>query len=764
MQSPTRKRRRLARSCEQCRHRKIACDQGHPCGRCSKSRDRLTCTYRDAADAAGPVHPGPEFHAHEIGSSPVDEAPPRAHGHHGSRFEVLDSSLGSVSRIWAPSEDPARVSSNTGLTEHNAQRVGPQPPVGNARPHDETIQKLDERIRRLEDNDRAMRRVIPSEMPRSTLPASARAGPRLRFTKAKVKLFTQSHWVHTAEKVFKSDSFDSEIEPTPGLNRDEWANDLRGLREMVKAHQRAGADAPLVSAQLHDTVPSKGVCDVLIGNYLRTFGRLYHVSNMSAELRERMPQFWSGPKSSSKTFVVKLSLILAIGVPFTCYRQHDLDRDALKRSAQQWVYAAQSWLSGPAGNSAHNLYGLETLCLLTIARHVNGLGLGSSIFSTAALLSMSKQMGLNRNREEFSELSDNQLESMSRIWSTVVELSLASSLETGIPFVGLADTEASPPGNIDDYELIDGDSSTEPPTHADDNITDMSTHLLLLKSQALRTKALDIINEDAGLDTSYEEVVKLADQLKKACSEASAFFSSRDGAQELGPESVFHKLYIDMYLRKHILLLHRPFMLAAQDDPRFHLSRKICLESCMIMASYIDEDSPSIGIVDYSRMMSHGSGFLRGGLSLNVIVTLAYELNTQIQEEGPIQGLIAHDPARQLSLAGREPIFRRLEHIQRQLGKNIADGNPSLKRFVMVSALLGQAKALEADGNVKKAVYDAVKDAMQICTNSLEIYLTQHSSSMSNLPNGTGSWSDGLDVDLGSVDFDSFMDPIFPFN
>lgn len=337
---------------------------------------------------------------------------------------------------------------------------------------------------------------------------------------------------------------------------------------------------------------------------------------------------------------------------------------------------------------------------------------------------------------------------MARLWSTVVELALISQLESSTPLVGPDDLGANQPGNFNDSDIMD-ESVLERLLGTENGITDMSTQLVLLKSQSLRVRALDIINKGIGPRTSYEAVVELGDQLRKACTEVSVFFSAH--AKELGPESAFHRMYIDMYLRKHILLLHRPFMLAAREDPRFHLSRKICLESCTIISAYINEKSDSASVVDLSRMMIHGSGVLRGALSLDIIVTLAYELNTQLQEEGSLPEPIAHDPAREFARTGREPTIRRLEHIREQLAKSITLGDPSLKRFILLTAILSKIKTLDSGGKVRDEFFDSIRNAVQFCTKSLEAYLAQHAPQLGDVDDATTLWSDQAEVDLDTM-------------
>lgn len=196
--SVPRKRQRMAKSCEQCRHRKVGCDQAHPCGPCRRSRDRLTCTYRDTAVAA-PPHVQPVSRSPENGQSVPDGGPQPSYPHHSNRFEGLDTGLVPAARIWTTRE--IAPGSSNGHRETKAQTSQPQPPADLGRQTNEMVRNLEERVQRLEAEARSTHRETHGDVPSSTLPASATTAPRLRFTKAKVKFFAQSHWLHTAEKV-----------------------------------------------------------------------------------------------------------------------------------------------------------------------------------------------------------------------------------------------------------------------------------------------------------------------------------------------------------------------------------------------------------------------------------------------------------------------------------------------------------------------------------------------------------------------------------
>lgn len=103
-------------------------------------------------------------------------------------------------------------------------------------------------------------------------------------------------------QVFDSGAFDSEMEPTLGFDREEWTKactELRRLRQTVKKSRFAQLDVPMGLTALHNIIPSQDVCDVLVANYMQTFGRIYRIINMP-EFREELSQFWNDPKASSK--------------------------------------------------------------------------------------------------------------------------------------------------------------------------------------------------------------------------------------------------------------------------------------------------------------------------------------------------------------------------------------------------------------------------------------------------------------------------------
>lgn len=206
---PPRKRQRKAKSCEQCRNRKIRCDQIAPCGPCQRSRDHLTCTYRDAIVDHRETQPVLEeqLNGHLSTIAVSDHSYP----YQARRLELAaEGELGqprSPTRYITPSASQAHNSDTDGAARIPSHRSETQTLSENAEmsSQNEKIRGLDERIRRLEEQ---VRSELLREPLRGALNATDRSSfivdpikPRLRLTQEKVKIFPQSHWVHTAEKV-----------------------------------------------------------------------------------------------------------------------------------------------------------------------------------------------------------------------------------------------------------------------------------------------------------------------------------------------------------------------------------------------------------------------------------------------------------------------------------------------------------------------------------------------------------------------------------
>ena len=127
--------------------------------------------------------------------------------------------------------------------------------------------------------------------------------------------------------------------------------------------------------------------------------RILHIPSFQREYI----QYWQNPESVNKAFIYQLILVLGIGA--------SISQDsgiAFQSSARQWIYATQSWLSGPFEKSRLNIGGLQVQCLLLLARQITSVD--SDLVSTSTisrilsleLTEFCPGMGCDRNPPENS--------------------------------------------------------------------------------------------------------------------------------------------------------------------------------------------------------------------------------------------------------------------------------------------------------------------------------------------------------------------------
>ena len=483
-------------------------------------------------------------------------------------------------------------------------------------------------------------------------------------------------------------------------------NECRKLRQTIKRRQSVTLNESVPN--LTRTFPSRVMCDQLLDAYLRTFEGMYRIVHVPV-FRNEYNQFWQNNQSSSITICMKLALVFAIG---TTFYPNMVEHGRLHRLARTWIHAAQSWLTGTSEKSALNLDGVQVACLLQLARQTTAIGT-TSWSSTDLPLRLAMSIGLHRDPRNFPSLSPYQTLMRRRLWYTTMELAVQSALASSIPLTVSADHyDTDPPANVND-QAVEPETqdafSESPPSH----VSDSSLQRLLLQSLPLRLRIATTMST-LSHHYSYEYAIEAGNALKTASREIMTFITTAQLLPRTGSLcfSQFHAQFLDIYFRRNILLLHRAFFIQSRTDPRFYYSRKVCLETTMVIASYAyNLNLPAEELGDLSRLLLVIRGPLNGPLSLEVVTMLGLELVTQLEEAGCGPSTIV-DPAEKIARANRAPILEVLEHIKGQLLQIITLGSPSLKRFGYVSAMLAQIYAMEKGQGGFQAVKVSVKESM----------------------------------------------------
>lgn len=580
---------------------------------------------------------------------------------------------------------------------------------------------------------------------------------RLQLAKGKSKIISSIHWLHTADKLQGLGQVEQEITqsvPEADIEFSATMNELRRLRREIKAHESNTGE---LLPNLTISFPSKVSCDKMYMGYLRSFQPIYHILHVPT-FEQNYTTHWQQPELTSHDFRIKLGLILAIGATFVS-QESAIEQHELQRLTRGWIYAAQWWLSGPSEGSATNTEGIQVACLLQLARQTTSIGIGSWHSGDIALR-MAMTVGLHRDPSHFPQLSPFQRQTRRSLWFAALELSLQFSIATNLLLAPIVKYDTQLPANINDEDIAAATKETPEP-QADNITSDHSLQRLLARSLPTRLQAASLLCTREGT-YHHEEAINLGNDVLAVCREVAKFAleeisesTSNSGSHE------FQAGFLDIQLRRYVLLLHRPFVLQARRDPKFYFSRKICLETAMVIASYSKKlNLPSKVLDDISSLMKTVRSPINGPLNLDVITMLGLEVMTQIEESGPSP---ATDAAVMLAKATRAPILDQLEHIQEQLLQIIASGGRSLKRYAYITAMLHQLQAMEEGRSVIEAVAIAKRDVTSRVKPLLEgtlASLTNAGSSLDPqagglLPSSTGE--DDGDLIMGEFDIDSIL-------
>ena len=460
-----------------------------------------------------------------------------------------------------------------------------------------------------------------------------------------------------------------------------------------------------LNPNFRDCVPPRETSDKLIQLYLRTFEsthRVLHIPTFEKEYQD----YWNDPQSASTGFLIKLLLVMAIGTVF--YQEADFH--AIRASAQQWVYAAQSWMSAPFEKGRLNLSGLQVHCLILVARQTTGVGGDLVWIGVGSLIRMAITMGFHRDPKLFPRMTVLHAEIRRRLWATILEMAVMSSFDSGNPaLISPGDWDTEPPSNINDDEIEE--TTKEPPVSKPSEVyTQTSLQIQLLKSLRTRLEASRLIS-DFRFQAAYEDVIRLGTDM---------FSFGREGlllGQSL-PEgslqpSTLQRNLLDTPIRRVLLALHFPFAMKARSDPRFYFSRKVCLDAAITILTYPCTSSPSLPCPlqgeqdDYTRLKLVDAGFNKE-LLIYASIIVQLELITQLEEESP---LLRNEVERK----AREPLKQYLAYMKELSAQRISYGENNIKGHLFLSAVAAQIDAMERGEDADAFIAKAAKESTETC-------------------------------------------------
>lgn len=410
-------------------------------------------------------------------------------------------------------------------------------------------------------------------------------------------------------------------------------------------------------------------------------------------------RFWSSPESASGILRLQVLLVIAIGSSLAPHVESD---SGLRQQVHQWIYAAETWLSGPLEKDRLNISGLQIHCLVMLARQVFSIG-GEFIWvSSGSLIHRAMQIGLHRDPKHLPPMSVLQAQLRRRLWATILELVVQSSLDSALPSrISFDEFDTEPPANSNDNEI--GESATELKPHPKETFTGTSMQIILLDSLPTRLRILSLLN---GLnpELSYLDVLDLSADILQTCRQWNTF-ARENKAAGVTP---FHQNLLDYLLRRFLIPLHCPFANKARVNPLFHYSLKVSIDTAMTIAS----PEPDEG---FFNLMAIGGGLFKEGIRYATSI-ISLELLAQVETQY-LDGAL-HRNSHYIN-----PLKKAIAEMTSQSLERIRQGETNVKSHMFLCMITAQAEATEegvsGEGRVAKGARDSISLCLELLQNRL---------------------------------------------
>jgi hypothetical protein len=426
-------------------------------------------------------------------------------------------------------------------------------------------------------------------------------------------------------------------------------------------------------SNIQDYIPPREVADTLVDLYLRTFESTYRILHIPSFMQQHA-EYWDDTAIPNATIVVKMLLVMAVG---TCFYQGE-GEDELRSQAQRWIHSAESWTAARLGKSQLAISTIQINCLLILARQTNIVSGESTWIRSGNLLRIAFSMGLHRDPKHFPKLSLFAAEMRRRLWATVIEMTVQTSIDAGMPpMLTSCDFDTEPPLNIDDEDIFES-TAIIPRPKPDHVFTQTSIQITLLKSLRTRLEIVHFINNFQS-EPSYDAVLSFGQDITNACNNASRLIQSY--STYFPQPTAFQSNLLDVFVRRFLLEVHRPFFVRSQTDPRYCFSRKVCLETALLifLPSRPRDHTPQ-SMSDYERLKRIGGGFIKP-IFFHAIAIITVELILQLKED-----INSDLPPSEQTKSSRKPLYHAVDYMVELMTDTFRMGDNNSKGPVFFSS------------------------------------------------------------------------------
>ena len=373
---------------------------------------------------------------------------------------------------------------------------------------------------------------------------------------------------------------------------------------------------------LLNLLPAREIVDHLIHLYFDTFETMYRILHIPTFWKQYF-RFWDDIQVARPGFVVILLLAMAAVNPISSKDPSTYigDSATARETAVIWIEACDSWLQRQSQKHV-DLTMWQIYCLMILAKQSNIVKKKRTWTVAGNLMRQAMSAGFHRDPSLLGpKVSIFDQEMRRRLWATMVELELQTSIDRGMPsaLAGISCDSANAL-NVNDDDF--GEESRKPPSQRPwDEYTKASFLHISRSSLGLRVSLNAVLNELSS-HPQYEDVLAYDDKIMQKLQDNPSR-SSFQGARDVSILPDLPRTLLDIQLRQFLILLHSPFARQVESNSRYSLSKMVCFNAA---SSILDQHSKLIKAGNYTLCVFRNDIF-RGALAIchNIYVSIAVQ-------------------------------------------------------------------------------------------------------------------------------------------
>jgi hypothetical protein len=363
--------------------------------------------------------------------------------------------------------------------------------------------------------------------------------------------------------------------------------------------------------ELFALLPPKFEVDVRVSLYFRTWETTYRILHEPTFLQE-YDSFWQRQPSDEQQAGFIAILVLIVAATKCLDVKDDLfvgDSTADRDAACNILETCEMWLNRqPRKRLTLRFFQLQ--CLALIAKRVNCIKLKQDWLTAGDVVRLALASGMHRDPSLLAtgRISEFEKEMKKRLWYTIAELEIQSSIDNGLQSsLTSLYFDTPPPANLQD-DAFSVETRQMPKSLPSEHSTPNSYLNVALKSLPLRIHLTRVLNDPSNV-LQYTDVLHYDEQITSILAELPLW---------TGPHTAIPSTLLGLQLRQYLLILHKPYAKQAFVSSRFMYSFTTCVEVASAIIS-AHEDLNSAGILALNHFRNDA---IRVGMTLSQIACM----------------------------------------------------------------------------------------------------------------------------------------------